>query len=240
MSVAPKFAGRSLSVFFPMFNEEANAEEAVRRALAVLPALVEDFEIILVNDGSRDRTGELADTLAARDRRVRAVHHAENRGYGAALKSGFAAATGELVFFTDGDLQFDLAELELLLAVIDGCDVVAGYRLDRQDPLQRRINAHLWNLLVRLTLGLRIRDVNCAFKLFRRGVVEALGPLEADGAMLSAELMLRLQRSGARIREVGVHHFPRHHGQQTGAKPGVIWKALRELRALRKELEARG
>jgi glycosyltransferase involved in cell wall biosynthesis len=236
MSAPAKFPGRSLSVFFPMFNEQENAEESARRALAVLPALVEDFEVILVNDGSRDRTGECIEALAAQEPRVRAVHHPVNRGYGAALKSGFAAATRELVFFTDGDLQFDLGELELCLRALEGCDVVVGYRIQRRDPLQRKLNAALWNGLVRLTLGLRIRDVNCAFKLFRRSTVEALGPLEADGAMLSAELMTRLQRSGARIREVGVHHYPRPRGQQTGAKASVILKAFRELLALRKKL----
>jgi glycosyltransferase involved in cell wall biosynthesis len=223
-----------------MFNEEENAAESVRRALAVLPGLVETFEILLVNDGSRDRTGAIADELAARDPRVRAVHHAENRGYGAALKSGLSAARHELVFFTDGDLQFDLGELALLLAALDengGADVVAGYRLDRKDPVGRRLNGVLWTGLVRLVLGLRIRDVNCAFKLFRRSALARIAPLEAEGAMLSAELMTKLQRSGARLREVGVHHYPRPRGQQTGAKPGVILKAFRELLALRKKLK---
>lgn len=233
---AVAFPGRSLSVFFPMFNEEENAAETARRALAVLPGLVGEFEVILVNDGSRDRTGEIADRLAAEDPRVRAVHHAHNRGYGASLKSGLAAARHELVFFTDGDLQFDLGELALLLREIDGADVVAGYRINRQDPFQRRLNGILWTRLVRAVLGLRIRDVNCAFKLFRREALARIAPLEAEGAMLSAELMSKLQRSGARIREVGVHHFPRPAGQQTGAKPGVILKAFRELLALRRKL----
>ena len=146
------------------------------------------------------------------------------------------AARHELVFFTDGDLQFDLKELELLLRAIDGADVVVGYRIDRQDPPHRRLNAFLWNQLVRAMLGLRVRDVNCAFKLFRRQALAAAGPLEADGAMLSAELMIKLQRANLRIREVGVHHFPRSRGEQTGAKPGVILKAFRELMALRARL----
>jgi glycosyltransferase involved in cell wall biosynthesis len=234
---AVEVPGRSLSVFFPMFNEQENAEESVRRALAVLPRLVEEFEVILVNDGSRDRTGALADELAARDPRVRVVHHPVNRGYGASLRSGLAAARHELVFFTDGDLQFDLAEIGLLLREIGAADVVAGYRLDRKDPLQRRLNGILWTRLVRAVLGLRIRDVNCAFKLFRREALAKIAPLEAEGAMLSAELMVKLQRSGARLREVGVHHFPRPRGQQTGANPGVILKAFRELLALRAKLE---
>ncbi len=234
---APKFPGRSLSVFFPMFNEEENAEESARRALAVLPGLVAEFEVILVNDGSRDRTGAIADELARRNPRVRAVHHSLNRGYGASLKSGLAAARHELVFFTDGDLQFDLGEIELLLREIEAADVIAGYRIDRQDALGRRLNGILWTRLVRFVLGLRIRDVNCAFKLFRRSALEKIAPLEAEGAMLSAELMVKLQLSGARIREVGVHHFPRPHGQQTGAKPGVILKAFRELLALREKLK---
>lgn len=235
-AAAVEFPGHSLSVFFPMFNEEENAEESARRALAVLPGLVSEFEVILVDDGSSDRTGAIADELAARDGRVRAVHHAHNRGYGASLKSGLAAARHELVFFTDGDLQFDLGEIRLLLRALEGADVVAGYRLDRQDPLGRRLNGILWTRLVRLVLGLRIRDVNCAFKLFRRSALARIAPLEAEGAMLSAELMVKLQRSGARLSEVGVHHFPRPRGQQTGAKPGVILKAFRELLALRRKL----
>jgi glycosyltransferase involved in cell wall biosynthesis len=231
-----RFAGRSLSLFFPMYNEAENVEESVRSALAVLPGLVDDFEIIVVNDGSRDRTGALAAELAARDPRVRVVQHPVNRGYGASLKSGFGAATRELVFFTDGDLQFDLGELELLLREIDVADVVVGYRIDRQDPLHRRLNAYLWNRLVRLVLGLRVRDVNCAFKLFRREALAAVTPLEADGAMISAELMVKLERGGFRIRQVGVHHYPRPRGQQTGARADVVLKAFRELMALRGRL----
>jgi glycosyltransferase involved in cell wall biosynthesis len=232
---APRFA-YALSLFFPMYDEQANVEESVRRAVTALAGLVREFEVIVVDDGSRDRTAELAERLAAADPRVQLVRHATNRGYGAALKSGFAAATKELVFFTDGDLQFDLSELGLLLERIEGADVVAGYRVARRDPLHRRLNAFLWNRLTRLVVGLPVRDVNCAFKLFRRQALAAIPPLEADGAMISAELMVKLARSGARIREVGVHHFPRTGGKQTGANPRVILKALGELLALSRKL----
>jgi glycosyltransferase involved in cell wall biosynthesis len=138
----------------------------------------------------------------------------------------------DLVFFTDGDLQFDLSELELLLDRIEDADVVCGYRIKRRDPLHRLLNAFLWNRLVRILLGLRIRDVNCAFKLFRRSVLANVGKLETDGAMLSTELMIKLQNKGAQIREVGVHHYPRPAGEQTGANPGVVLKAFRELFAM--------
>lgn len=238
-SPAPRFPGRSLSLFFPMFNEEANVEESVKTALAVLPGLVADFEIIVVDDGSKDATGARAEALAAADARVRVVRHPVNRGYGAALRSGFTAARRELVFFTDGDLQFDLAELALLLEQLGDADGVFGYRITRRDPAHRRLNAFLWNSLVRLVLGLRVRDVNCAFKLLKKSALERAGPLEAEGALLSAELIYRLQQSGARLREIGVHHYPRTRGTQTGARPGVIVKAFRELLALRRRLRAR-
>ncbi len=231
-----RFPGRSLSLFFPMYDEEANVEESVRRGVATLSGLVEDFEVIVVDDGSGDRTAAIAERLCASDPRVRLVRHGGNRGYGAALKSGFVSAKKELVFFTDGDLQFDLGELELLLSEIDAADVVVGYRIARRDPAHRKLNAFLWNRLTRLVLGLHVRDVNCAFKLLRRSALERIGTLEADGAMISAEMMVKFERAGVRIREVGVHHFPRGSGRQTGANPSVILKAFGELLALREKL----
>ena len=231
---------RALSLFFPMHDEEENAERAVARALEVLPALVDEFEVIAIDDGSRDRTGEILDRLAAEHDTVRVVHHEVNRGYGAAVKSGFAAARHELVFYTDGDLQFDLGELRGFLEHLDHADVVVGYRVDRQDALHRKLNGWLWSKLMWLTLGLRYRDIDCAFKLIPRRYLEEIGPLEADGAMLSAELLKRLELAGARIREVGVGHYPRLSGEPSGAKASVILKAFRELARTRRRLRQGG
>jgi glycosyltransferase involved in cell wall biosynthesis len=153
-----------LSLFYPMYNEEQNIEEAVRRALTTLPRYADRFEVILVNDGSKDDTGRIADSLAQADERVRAVHHPRNLGYGAALRSGIDAARYEWIFYTDGDNQFDLDELRLLLPLRADADIVTGYRIARSDPWNRKLNAWAFNLLVRILFGLRFRDVDCAFK----------------------------------------------------------------------------
>ena len=227
--VGPTQAARaSISVVFPAFNEEQNLEAIVRSALKVLPGLSHSFEVIIVNDGSVDRTAEVADRLASRSRHVKVVHHPRNLGYGAALKSGIDRATKDLVFFCDSDRQFTLNDLRRLLAWAGRFDIVAGYRQHRQDPLHRRINAKGWNLLVRFVFGLKLRDIDCAFKIFHREVFERL-PIETVGAMVNTEILARALHQGFTIKEVPVRHFPRRFGQQTGAKPHVILKAFYEL-----------
>lgn len=227
-----------LSLFYPMFNEEENIEEAVSRALAVLPQLARRFEVICVNDGSRDRTGELADRLAAaHPDMVRAVHHPVNRGYGAALKSGIAACRYEWIFYTDGDNQFDLGEIPLLLALREKHEIVTGYRMDRRDPFHRKLNAWAFNLLVRILFGVPCRDVDCAFKIYRSSIFKGM-TLKSEGALIDVEIFARARKNGARIVEVGVHHYPRRFGQQTGAKLSVILRAFRELFRLWGELKA--
>lgn len=220
-----------LSLFYPMYNEEANIEEAVRRALEILPRYADGFEVILVDDGSRDATGAIADRLSAGDPRLRAVHHGVNRGYGAALQSGIAASRYEWIFYTDGDNQFDLDEIRLLLPAARDADIVSGYRIARRDPWNRRLNARLFNLGMRILFGLRLRDADCAFKLYRRSIFEGL-ELHSNGAMIDAEILARARRKGARIVEVGVHHYPRTAGSQTGARLSVISRAFRELLGL--------
>ncbi len=224
-----------ISLFYPMFNEEANIEEAVRRALAVLPRFTDRFEVILVDDGSRDRTGAIADRLSAEDPRVRVVHHRANRGYGAALRSGIHAARYEWIFYTDGDNQFDLEDLRGLIPFARDHEVVSGYRIDRRDPFHRKMNAWIFNVAMRLLFGLALRDVDCAFKLYRRSIFEGL-VLRSDGAMIDAEILARTRARGARIAEAGVHHYPRVAGSQTGAKLSVIFRAFRELFRLWAEL----
>lgn len=223
----------SISVFFPCFNEEANVERAVRKATAVLDTLTADYEVIVVNDGSADGTGRIADRLALADPRIRAIHHPTNRGYGGAVQSGIRAATKEFVFFTDGDGQFDMGELPALLPLMEEHDFVACWRIDRQDPWMRKVNSWCWTRLVNLVLGMRIRDVNCAFKLFRRRIL-ASTPLHSTGALISAEILARVTRSGCRVVQPGVHHYPRTAGVQTGADATVILRAFRELVGLRR------
>jgi glycosyltransferase involved in cell wall biosynthesis len=230
-----------LSYFFPAHNEEANVRELVAEALEALPALAEVFEIIVVNDGSRDATGAIADELAAANPGVvRAVHHPTNLGYGAALLSGFRAAGHELVAFTDGDRQFRVADLGRLTARLgeaDRADVVVGYRIKRADPLIRTIYARLYRFANRVWFGLKVRDVDCACKLFRREALAGIA-VESGGAFFSAELLIKLNAAGRSIAEVGVPHHPRTAGSPTGAKPSVILRAVRDFWSLRLRLWA--
>jgi len=229
----------ALSYFFPAHNEEANIEALVAEALDALPALAEQFEIIAVDDGSRDGTPDLADRLAANHPGVvRVVHHPTNLGYGAALRSGFQAARHDLVCFTDGDRQFRVADLGRLTARIqapDAPDVVAGYRIRRADPPIRTIYARLYRLANRVWFGLPVRDIDCACKLFRRTALEGVR-VESGGAFFSAELLIKLRASGRSIAEVGVPHHPRTAGSPTGAKPSVVFRAVRDFWSLRLRL----
>jgi glycosyltransferase involved in cell wall biosynthesis len=225
-----------LSYFFPAHNEEANLEGLVDEALATLPTLAEAFEVIVVDDGSRDDTPAIADRLAgANPDVVRVVHHPTNLGYGAALRSGFAAARYPLVAFTDGDRQFKVADLGRLtsrLAAADQPDVVVGYRIKRADPLARIAYARAYRLANRIFFGLRITDVDCACKLFRREALEGLR-VESGGAFFSAEMIIKLRAAGASVVEVGVPHYPRTAGSATGANPRVVIRAVRDFWRLR-------
>jgi glycosyltransferase involved in cell wall biosynthesis len=218
----------NLSLFFPAYNEEANIERMVREAQKVLPEVANDWEIIPVNDGSRDKTGEIADRLAQEDPHVKPVHHVKNQGYGGAVISGFKAAKMDYVFFTDGDLQFDLRELTLLIEKVDEGDLILGFRKNRRDPWHRKLNAFCWGTLVKLLFGFRVTDVDCAFKMVKRKVLDKI-ELTASGAMVSTELLARSHKAGFRFAEVGVTHLPRQAGTQTGAKLSVILRAFKEL-----------
>ena len=225
---------RELSVFFPAFDEAPNIERTVTNALATLRGLaLERFEVIVVDDGSRDATPEIADRLAATEPEVRVVHHDGNQGYGAALRSGFAAATCAWVFFSDGDGQFDLAEIAGFLEAADTADVVVGYRIVRADHVGRKVNTFLWGQLVKLAFRMPVRDIDCAFKLLSRDVLDRIGPLTSSGAMISTELLARVRHARIPIVEIGVHHYPRLAGSPSGASLRVILRAFRELAVLR-------
>ena len=225
-----------LSYFFPAHNEEANLQGLVAEALETLPSLAERFEIVIVDDGSRDATPALADGLAAaHPDLVRVVHHPTNLGYGAALRSGFRASRFGLIGFTDGDRQFKVADLGRLtdrIAQADTPDVVAGFRIQRADPPIRTIYARLYRLANRIFFSLRVRDVDCACKLFRRPALEGIR-VESGGAFFSAELLIKLSTAGRQIAEVGVPHYPRTAGSPTGAKLSVIRRAVKDFWSLR-------
>ncbi len=231
-------AGRvaELSFFFPAHNEEANLEALVEEALGALPALAEKFEIIAVNDGSRDRTAAIADELARKHPDVfRVVNHPTNLGYGAALRSGFHAARYGLIAFIDGDRQFKVADVGRLTERIgqaDSPDVVVGFRLKRADPLIRRWYARVYRFSNRIFFGVRVRDIDCACKLFRR---DSLTPIRVSsgGAFFTAELLIKLRFEGRRLAEVGIPHYARTAGSPTGAKPSVVFRAVRDFWSLR-------
>lgn len=227
----------SLTIFFPFYNEEANIERVVGDALAAAPKFAEKFEIIMVNDGSKDRTGELADQLEKQNPECRAAHNRPNQGYGGAVKRGFREARMEYIFFTDGDGQFDINELDKLVNLLKECDLAVGYRIKRADPFMRKLNAFCWGTLVRFLFGIRVRDIDCAFKLIPKSFMDSI-ELWSDGALISTELLAKATNKGLKIREIGVNHYPRKAGEQTGAKLSVILKAFRELFKLRKRIKA--
>ncbi len=227
----------AISVFLPSHNEEGNVERVVRSYLAELPRVADDFEVIVVDDGSRDRTGEIAERLAAEDSHVKVVRHPTNKGYGGAVISGIRAATKQYVLLCDGDGQFDPSDLERFTPFVPEYDVVAGHRVRRADPLIRRINGKAWTILVRVLLGITISDIDCGFKLFKREKLEGMD-LRAHGAMISTELMARLAGRHAKVKEVDVKHLPRLTGEQSGANLKVVARAFRELVALYRELRA--
>ena len=228
-----------LSYFFPAHNEADNLGGLVEEALATLPSLAETYEIVIVDDGSRDDTPRIADELAAAHAEVRAVHHPTNLGYGAAIRSGFAAARFANIGFTDGDRQFKVADLGRLIDRLQAGDVdaVVGYRIRRADPLVRTLYARLYRLANLIFFGLTVRDVDCACKLFSRASLEGLN-VESGGAFLSAELLIKLRAHGRRLAEVGVPHYPRTAGSPTGAKPSVVLRAVRDFWLLRLRLWA--
>lgn len=217
----------SFSLVLPAHNEAENIEPVVKHALEVLPGFFDSFEIIVVNDGSRDNTGEIIDRLASEDQQVRAIHHKKNRGYGGALTSGFEASTGDHVMFMDSDRQFNIADIARLYPFISTHEIVAGFRMMRQDELHRRVFAEIFNLVVRVLFGVHLRDIDCAFKVFDGNLIRSL-QLSSPGALINTEIQAKARRQGARIQQVGVRHFPRIAGEATGGNPRVIARAMKE------------
>ncbi len=228
--------GRSLSLLFPCFNEGANLPHLLRECSAFVPTYPGPVEILIVDDGSTDETPRILPDLQIAQPALRWVRHPVNRGYGAAVRTGFGEARHELVFYSDGDGQFGLGSLPSFLDEMNrGWDGVVGYRERRRDSLLRRAEGWAWNRLVSLLLDIRFRDVDCAYKLLRREAIEPL-VLRSAGAAISPELLVRLLGRGAKLRELPVPHYPRLRGSATGGNPRVIVRALRELLSLWLEL----
>jgi glycosyltransferase involved in cell wall biosynthesis len=225
----------SISVFFPCYNEQDNIARTAQQAIDVLQKLGADFEVIIVDDGSSDTTAKIADEIAGQNSRVKVVHHPTNLGYGAALQSGFKAAVKELVFYTDGDGQFDINELPPLLPLIKQYDIVSCYRLNRQDNFIRRLNGWAWTKLSCFLFNMKVRDIDCAFKLYKREIFENIR-MSSSGALIDAEILARALRKGYTITQRPIHHYPRTAGVQTGAKLRVVFRAFRELFRLAGEI----
>ncbi len=233
---------KSITVAMPAYNEAENIEAMVEDVIQMMDPLADDYEVIVVDDGSHDGTAQVVKSLEQRYPQVRLVQHEVNQGYGAAVFSGLTNASKELVFFTDSDRQFDLQEIHKLLDLIDQADLIVGYRAPRRDPFMRKLNGWGWSALVTLLFGYTARDIDCAFKLMHRTVIERLKDKVASrGATFSAEFLIRAKRDGFRIREVPLHgHRPRVAGSQTGARLDVITRAFKELFHLRLTLWREG
>jgi glycosyltransferase involved in cell wall biosynthesis len=237
-SLAGPVTLRGLSVVLPAYNEESVIAQTVGRCVEVLSVLAPDYEIVVVDDGSRDRTGEIADELAAAHPRITVVHNRPNRGYGGALIAGFNAASKSLTFFMDADGQFDICDIEALLKLREqGHRAVLGYRKHRRDPFMRHVNATGWNVLVSLLFGLHVHDVDCAFKLYDTNLVR-VADVQAEGAMVNTEMLVKLSKLGIPFVEVPVRHYPRVHGSSTGSNLRVITRAFRELMHLHGKLKS--
>ncbi|MGI8554215.1 MAG: glycosyltransferase family 2 protein [Dehalococcoidia bacterium] len=221
-----------LSVFFPAKDEEANVRATTEAILRVLPEVADRYEVLIVDDGSTDATPRMADELREANPNVHVIHHATNRGYGGALRTGFYNCRYDLISFIDGDGQFDFGQIRQFLPYVNQYDAVIGYRVQRQDTKMRSLNARAWGTLIRLVFGLQARDIDCAFKLINRRVLGRIPRLRSDGAMISAELLIRCRNAGIGIKEVPVQHYPRRGGEQTGATMKVIVKAFRDLFSL--------
>ena len=217
-----------LSVFFPTYNEAANIEATVLNAVKVLPQVANEYEIKVINDGSRDKTAQVVEKLTRRYKTVKLINHPVNRGYGAAIKTGLISAKYDWICYTDADGQFRFEEINRFLPHVDDADLIVGFRQRRTDNPIRRFLAMLLRIWDTLLFDLNLKDVDCGFKLFKKQVVNAVGPLVTESAITETEFMAKAKRSGFIIREVGVTHHARPEGIQTGAKLKVIFRAFRE------------
>lgn len=219
---------KGISFFFPAFNDQGTVERTVFDAISVLKELTDKYEIIIVDDGSTDQTGKVAEEMAAKFSEVRVIHHPYNIGYGAALKSGFRTSKYELIFYTDGDHQYDPSELKKLIPLINEADIVSGYKIKRADPPIRIFAGFLYNLAIRIFLGLNIKDIDTAFKLIKKEVLESIN-LKLNGGFLCAELLYKAIANGYKIKQVPVSHFPRTYGRSSAFKSFFVLRSILEI-----------
>lgn len=229
----------SLSIFFPFWNEEANLEKVVLSALPVARRVAKQWEILIIDDGSSDNTLEVAKKVAKKDKHIRVIPHKENRGYGAALKTGLTQAKYDYIVFTDGDGQFDFAEVEKFIEKIDKADIVIGNRMQRHDHPFRHLLMNLLKVWDFVFFGFYFKDIDCGFKMFTKKAIKKIMPLSSEGAMITTEILAKAIQAKLKIVQVDVHHFPRRAGDQSGGNIRVIVRAVKESFALWKELHGR-
>jgi glycosyltransferase involved in cell wall biosynthesis len=226
-----------LSVFFPAYNEEENIENTVLKAVAECQKVADRYEIIIVNDGSKDKTGEIATRLSTDNPNIKVITHSPNRGYGGALKSGMYASQYKYIAFNDSDGQFDFSQIERFIPFIPEYSLVIGYRTKRIEGLRRLANAKAWSFLINILFRLHVRDIDCAFKVFDKKILETIQPLQSEGALISTEFLVKAKRARFKIKEVAVDHLPRKGGTPTGANLKVIIKAFYELLMLWRKIK---
>ena len=218
----------AISVFFPAFNEEKNIEKTVTNAVEELEKVARNYEVIVIDDGSLDKTPALVKKLIKKNSRIKLITHTPNQGYGAALKSGFTHCQHPWIAYTDADNQFDFQEIDQFLARRNEADLIIGYRAPRRDPWQRVLIGRMlrfWNLVF---FGLWVKDVDCGFKLIKKQVIDKIGALQTSSGMTETELLVKAKKAGFKILEIPATHYPRKEGKQTGADPQVIWRSMKE------------
>ncbi len=228
---------KELSVFFPAYNEEENIEKTVCDAKKVLEKVAKKWEIIIVEDGSKDKTGEISDKLAKKYRNIKVVHHSPNRGYGGALKTGYETAKYKWVAFADSDGQFKFSQIKKFISKMDKGDLILGYRIERKDSVIRKLYTLVWSRILPLILfRLNVRDYSCGFWMLKKKVYKAIKPIESEEKVTKIEILVKAKRKGFEFVDVGVNHYMREHGEQTGANINVIKKSLSDLFVLWKKL----
>ncbi len=227
----------TLSVFFPAYYDEKNIEKVVTKAVEVLEEIrLNDYEVTIIEDGSPDKTGEVADKLAERFPKVKVIHHKQNMGYGATLYEGFTTAKMDYVFYTDGDNQFDLEELKKFVAIVPFSDIVVGYRKKKQYSLYRKMTSFVYNILLRLIFDIDYIDIDCAFKLIKRDLFDKIS-IKTKDAFIDAEILIQAGLLGYKSTEIGVKHLPRVDGISTAARPSIIIKTIKEIIQFRKDIK---
>lgn len=230
-----------LSIFFPFWNEDKNISTVVENALKIAPNIAEKWEIIIVDDGSTDKTLENANLLAKKHKEIVVASHNVNRGYGAALHTGFEKAKFDYIVFTDGDLQFDFSQVTKFIEKIGNADMVIGYRKKRRDQklFKRLLLMNLLKIWDLVLFGFYFKDIDCGFKMFKRSAVEAIMPLRSEGAMITTEILAKATKKKMKIIQVGVEHYPRKYGDQTGANLFVIFRAILESLTLFSDIKSK-